>query len=284
VQLGNSFVIGGKQEKMSDAELIRDIKNLAQQREALLIEVKNLDDSLEGLRSEKNTILEKAQAEAERILAKANADATSILANADEHIAAIAEAGRQQAFDQGMAEGHLQIESVMIEKIFAVDALVEASFKAKREILVSGEKEILEMVVLIAEKVTKIEFDKNKEILSNIVKDALLSLKEREEVKILVNPMLANNLYAISEELSNEIKGINQIKIVEDSTISADGVIVESVESRVDARLNVQIAEISKKLFEEHDNKPVLAELSTEVESELGLCVTVKKTRKKKDV
>ncbi|MFA6989268.1 MAG: FliH/SctL family protein [Candidatus Gastranaerophilaceae bacterium] len=264
VQFGNSFVIGGTQSQMSESELKKNIQILSQQRENLLNEVKALDESLSTLKNDQNTIIEKANHQAEQILQKANEEANAKLENAENYINQVAtqatEEGHKQGLEQGYIDGQQKFMTEMFEKISAVNALVEASFKAKREILVSGEREILELAVLMAEKVTKIKLDKDKKILSNIVKDAISCLKEREEIKILANPIFAEHLYSISEELKKEIKGINQIKIIEDKTISADGVIVESLESRADARLSTQITEIAKKLFEEHEDRPILTE------------------------
>lgn len=294
VQFGNSFVLGGNQAQMSESELKRDIQILSEQRENLLNEVKALEDSLSELKDNQNNILEKANHKAGQILQKAEEDAKAVLENAENYINEVAnkaaEEAHKQAFEQGYEDGKQHFTTEMSEKISAVKNLVEASFKAKREILTSGEREILELAVLIAEKVTKIKFDKDKEVLSNIVKDAISCLKEKEEIKILVNPVFAEHLYSISEELTKEIKGINQIKIIEDKTISTDGVIVESFESRFDARLNTQIAEIAKKLMAEHEDRPVLTEFpeSTEetpseiIEEPTEIEAPVKKSRSKK--
>ena len=95
--------------------------------------------------------------------------------------------------------------------------------------------------------------------------NAISQLKEKESVTIIVNPEMARKIYEISNDLKDAIHNLEHIKIVEDATIAPDGTIVESVGSRVDARVSAQIEQIAQKLFAELNKTPEI-ELARELD------------------
>lgn len=60
---------------------------------------------------------------------------------------------------------------------------------------------------------------------------------------------MAQKIYEISDGLKERFFGLENIKIIEDSSVPADGTIVESVDSRVDSGIKAQISRISDELF-----------------------------------
>ena len=76
---------------------------------------------------------------------------------------------------------------------------------------------------------------------------------------------MARKIYEISNDLKDAIHNLEHIKIVEDATIAPDGTIVESVGSRVDARVSAQIEQIAQKLFAELNKTPEI-ELARELD------------------
>ena len=53
----------------------------------------------------------------------------------------------------------------------------------------------------------------------------------------------------MSEKFKQEIKNLQSIKIIEDNSVSPDGVIVETLNTRLDSRISTQIAEIAEKML-----------------------------------
>ena len=126
----------------------------------------------------------------------------------------------------------------------------------KNRIIKSLHTDILDLVLEISQKVCKMQVVNNKEILTKVVAEAISYLKEKENVTIIVHPEMANKLYAISDNLKEEIHNLENIKIIEDSSVSPDGTIVESMGSRIDARVSAQIEQISQRLFNELNSTP----------------------------
>lgn len=119
----------------------------------------------------------------------------------------------------------------------------------KKRIVKSAHTEILELVTAICEKVCHTELVQNPKLLENLTAAAISKLKEKETVNIIVNPQMAQKIYEISDGLKERFFGLENIKIIEDSSVPADGTIVESVDSRVDSGLKAQISRISDELF-----------------------------------
>ena len=99
----------------------------------------------------------------------------------------------------------------------------------------------------IADKVCHIKFDK--EILHKITLDAIKLLNDKENITIIVNPILVDNIRKLSENFKKEIVNLQSIKIIEDNSVSPDGVIVETLNTRLDSRISTQIAEIAEKML-----------------------------------
>ena len=87
------------------------------------------------------------------------------------------------------------------------------------------------------------------EILHKITLDAIRELNDKENITIIVNPQLVDNISTLSEKFREEISNLQSIKIIEDSSVSPDGVIVETLNTRLDSRVSTQIQEIAQKML-----------------------------------
>lgn len=230
INLGNSFVLNAEgraqlNKEISDAKLIADsiIADAKKQAEAILSQAKNQAESTVA------GAAQQAEASKEQIVGEA----------------------RQKGYEEGYANGQERITTEMEDLIYNIDNFAKCRFEMKNRIIKSIHTDILDLVLSISEKICKVQLSQNKEVLENLVKEAISLLKEKESVTIIVNPEMAQKIYAISDNLKNSIHNLEHIKIVEDTSVSPDGTIVESVGSRIDARVSAQIEQISHKLFSE---------------------------------
>ncbi len=243
VNMGSSYVLGNSDAQMCAQTLI-NAKTLA------------------------NEIVEKAKQEAKQqasaIIAEANEKAQKntdeAVSQANSKVNEITENARKEGYEKGYEEGQQAIRQAMTDKIENLDKFAQAEFEIKKRIIKSAHNDIVNLVIAIAEKVCRKKLSVDDEILYNITKAAINELKEKEEVKIFVNPNMAKKIYEISDTLKDDILSLKTIKIVEDASVSVDGTIVESISSRVDNRVSSQIDVIAQKL---------LVELQTMDESEL---------------
>jgi len=117
----------------------------------------------------------------------------------------------------------------------------------KKNIIDSATLDIVELVATIADKVCHAKFDD--EILKQITIDAIKELNDKETITLIVNPQLVENITALSENFKDEIPKLKNIKILEDNSVSPDGVIVETLNTRLDSRVSAQISEIAQKML-----------------------------------
>lgn len=213
------------------------------------------------------------QAKVNKIIAETDAKAQEIMQNADNKASVITETAnieaqriiddarkkaekeyetiKQQAYSEGFAKGQAdgleQFKNDAHEALKSLEVLASSSFEEKKIIIDSATTDIVELVSAIAEKVCKTSL--NKETLYRITVDAIKLLSEKENITIIVNPKLVNTINSMVEDFKVNIQNLEQLKIVEDNSVSPDGVIVETLSSRLDSRITSQIAEITRKML-----------------------------------
>lgn len=219
---------------------------------------------------EDNSAVSDAEIEAQRIITAAQEEARNIIEQtrqkSEELFNQSHEEGMKAGYNAGYEVGLKQVQEDFTNQIRSVDIIAKTAFNVKKEIIVSAEQEILQLSVVIAEKLLRHQLEVNPELILNIVKAAINELKDKEEVKIVVNPSVTNCLYEFSDELKQSINGLKKIKIIEDKTVPSEGVIIESLESRIDARLDSQITEITKRIMKEAAERPLTDKLVKEID------------------
>jgi len=168
----------------------------------------------------------------------------------------IKEAAHQEGFEAGRQEGLENITEELKDKIISVNNFAQSDFEIKKNIIKSAHLDIIELVIEISRKVCSKSLDLDESILKELTLSAIKSLKDKENITIIVNPEMAEKIYAVSDELKEQIPQLSSIKIIEDTSVSPDGTIVESPLSRVDCRIKSQIDEIAQRLMEKLNSTP----------------------------
>lgn len=201
--------------------------------------------------AQKTQIIDDAKNKAAEIINNAKADADKIISDAQSRAVQEAETTRKQGFDegfkQGLAEGNDKFKNDAVLSLKALDTLASSTFEVKKNIIKSADRDIVELITAISSKVCNKVF--NEDLLYEITLKAIEQLKDKESITIIVSPELSERIAKYSEKFKAEIQQLNSVKIIEDASLSCDGVIVESPLSRVDSRLSSQISEITDKLM-----------------------------------
>ena len=262
VKFGDSFVLPIEKEK----EEIPESPELIKLKEDLRL----LNLEVEKAKERKETILQEAQAQAENLLQEQNnkiAQENEQIAQQreaekkafDEQMAQEAEKIRAEAYqtgyDDGYKQGYVVITNELENKIHAVDDFAKCQFDLKSNIIKSSELDIINLVLEIAKKVCTKSVELNPEILKALTENAIKELKDKEDITIIINPKLLEAINSVSDKLKEDIPQLQNIKIIEDNAVSADGTIVESPLTRVDSRVKSQINEIAEKLFEAYNSE-----------------------------
>lgn len=272
IQYGESVVISGETEEETVRNLSGQKRILQNEIAQTKKELEELKASLKDLFAQKDNIIEDAKKTAEDINVKAAMKAEEIINQANnEKVNIINEAkeqGQKQGFEAGYNDGMEQFKHDYIKQINAMEVLSNAAFEVKNEIVFSSETEILELALLIAEKVVQAKFDDDTTTtLKNMTQTAISLLKEKEDLKIVVNPKLVEYAQEMAPEIASRLENIDQIKIIQDKAVSADGVVVESISSRIDARISTQLETLARKLLIDRKEKNLIDE---EVEEKIN--------------
>ena len=196
-------------------------------------------------------IIQNAENKSQVVIQTANAEAENIIEAAKKKAEKEYESIKKQAYDEGFKKGEqdglYKFQNDSSKGIKSLDTLAESAFNIKKNIIDSASRDIVDLVIAIADKVCHQKF--NEDVLHDITLDAISQLNDKENITIIVNPKLIDNINNLSPKFREEIPKLQTLKILEDSSLSADGVIVETLKTRLDSRISVQIAEIAEKML-----------------------------------
>ncbi|TGK60104.1 flagellar assembly protein FliH [Leptospira wolffii] len=201
-----------------------------------------IQDSKEKIKLEEDTgkakaeqILERAKMEAERMIKEAEMKTAEI-----EHEAYLKgfEAGREVGFRKGQGEVRRLIDRL--------GTIVGKAIDIRAELIQASEKQMVEMILIIARKIIKDEIIERKEIVLNNIREALKRIKDRDRVDIRVNFADLEITTAHKDELIKLMESLRKVNIYEDSRVDRGGVIIETDVGAIDARISTQLKEIEE--------------------------------------
>lgn len=202
-------------------------------------------------------IISNAENKSDVIVQTANTEATRIIEAARKKAENEYETIKQQAYKEGFSKGEEdglnKFKNDAIEALNSLETLSSSSFDMKKNIIDSATLDIVELVSVIADKVCHTKFDTK--VLYRITLDAIKELNDKENITIIVNPKLVNNINSLCEHFKEAIPKLQTVKILEDNSVSPDGVIVETLNTRLDSRISSQISEITQRMLTGANNE-----------------------------
>lgn len=232
IQIGNNYVLPIEQSNVTaqQAKVKRIIEETGVKAQSII----------NGAETKSQAIMQNATNEAEKMIDAAKAQA-------QKEYNKIVEQAYQEGFAKGENDGLEKFKQDASDALKSLDVLATSSFDVKKNIIDSATLDIVDLVSAIADKVCHIKFDE--EVLKRITIDSIKQLREKENITIIVNPELVDNINKIMPKIKEEIPKVESIKIIEDNAVSPDGVIVETLTSRLDSRISSQISEIAQKML-----------------------------------
>ena len=201
-------------------------------------------------------ILEQAKAKAQEMIGAAQKQIQQMMQQANEQLQqfneqamADAEAMRQEAFKRGTEEGreegkrlaHAEYVDLMLK---ARDLYVQ-SIKERTKLIEATEPELAKLSIKIAEKIIGLEINTSGDVIMGVVKEALSDMKDREQVRIHVNPDDYHIVNNDRTSLMRMVEGLKDFDLSVDSKVARGGCIIETNLGNIDARLETQLAAIS---------------------------------------
>lgn len=238
IQIGNNYVLPIEQSNVTVQQA--KVKKIIEETDAKAQKI------ITGAESKSNIIVQTANTEAVRIVEQARKDAQNTYND-------IKQQAYNEGFEQGQKDGLAKFQEDAINALKSLETLSSSSFDMKKNIIDSATLDIIELITTIADKICHIKFDKD--ILEKITLDAIKQLNDKESITIIVNPELVENINSLVPKFKEEYSKIQTIKILEDVAVSPDGVIVETLNTRLDSRVSAQITEIAQKMLTGADDE-----------------------------
>jgi len=235
--------------KRSQVKLLKLQKKI---KEAIEKNRKLEEDVLFEAKKEAEDIIKQAQQEAERIINQAQEKADETLTKAKTELEEITQTTQQEAHEQGFNEGKeegIKSGEEAIKRALAEiqNVLIEAKHK-REEIIQTNQEIIIDLALMIAKKIIKTELATNKEAILKNLSQALKKVKDKEEIKVKVNPVHLEELGARKEEFLNQVSGLEGINFEEDKSIEPGGCIIETNFGLIDATISSQLEIIQEAL------------------------------------
>jgi flagellar assembly protein FliH len=158
----------------------------------------------------------------------------------------------QKGLSKGIREGRELQKKETLQSIQALSALVQDLSELKKDILEAAEEQILQLTLAIAEKVIHMETTTNRDVIQNVLRAAMKSIVDRENMKVRVHPQDFQYMLEIKSDFLKKLDGIKNIVFEQDASITRGGAIVETMFGEVDARVDQQYSEIKSVMTTAH--------------------------------
>jgi flagellar assembly protein FliH len=218
-------------------------KKVSEAEQLVFGEIKIKNDAAVRIKSE-------ALIEAERLVKDAEKNASTLVADATTKAKEIENTAYDEGFEMGKKEGFTKGEHESARLVGRLHLILSRAIDARGNIIDETETQLVQLVLQIAKKVIKVLSENQKNIVVNNAIQALRKLKSKADVIIRVN---LEDLKLTTENTKNiieMIENVNNITVMEDTTVDKGGCIIETDFGQIDARIASQLREIEEKIIE----------------------------------
>lgn len=231
-----------KQQMLDDAQNKAD--DIVQKaKDAAFEEVKRQSDQAQITKTN-------AEKEAERIIQDAKNQAAKILEQANSEKSEVSRKSYKEGYDKGSEDGFNTGKDEVTRLVDRTHKILEAVMSRREEILSETEQQIVELVILMTRKVVKVLSESQKSVVMANVLQALKKVKGRGKVTIRVNLADVKLTTEHIQDFIRQVENVEEITVLEDSTVEKGGCIVETDFGAIDARIQSQLSELENKILE----------------------------------
>ena len=166
----------------------------------------------------------------------------------EEKIETIKKEVYDKAFSEGVREGRNQEKKKSSMAIESVAKLIKDLKILKDEFFENSEKEIIDLIFLIAKKVIHREVSTSREIIVSVLRDTIKNVRDREGVKITLNPKDYHYIMEANPDFLNRFCDMKNTLIEENEEIGRGGAVIETHSGGIDARVGHQLDKVKAKL------------------------------------
>ena len=211
---------------------------------------KYIQDAKEKVKREQDSM----KFEADQIIDRAKLEVEKMVKEAEMRASEIEHEAYQKGYNAGREIGYREGQGEVRRLIDRLGTILGHAIDVREQVIRESEKQMVEMILIIARKVIKDEIVERKEVVLNNIRDALSRIKERDRIDIRVNFADLELTTAHKDEIIKMMESLRKVNIYEDSRVDRGGVIIETDVGAIDARISTQLKEIEEAI---RDAKPV---------------------------
>ena len=174
--------------------------------------------------------------------------AEEILEEAQSKTAFLEREAYEKGFDQGEKDGRELGQKKIVKSIENIENLFIELGNLKTEILKQCEKEILELVFSIAQKIIHKKIDEDDKIIKEVVIEAMHSVTEKSQIVIKVNQEDFDTIENMKPEFFRTFKDLKSIVVTPDLSANRGGCLLETPYGDIDASVEARLDKIQQSL------------------------------------
>lgn len=191
-------------------------------------------------------IIDDAKKEAEDIILVAKKEAEKVLEETHSNVKNIYDTAREDGYSKGLEEGYAEGKKTSDILIEEANEIKKNYMKEKEIVLSNIEKEVIDLIISICEKILNQKLENDKEVIIPIILKGINSLNVKENLLIKVSKEDFNIVDMSKQRLLAMANLVEDIQIRVDSTLSKGGCIIEGSKGNVEASIDLQIEEMRK--------------------------------------
>ncbi len=207
-------------------------------------------DEIKNKNNQAKKIRQEAETEAEKIISEATRKAEEVENKAQSSMSQVEQESRDKGYAEGHEKGYKNGSEEVGRLVEQLHTVITKAIDKRNQIIEDSETQLINMVLLIANKVIKVISENQKNVVINNVIQALRKLKSRGDVVIRVNLADLQLTTDHTRDFMDRIENVKSITVLEDSSVDKGGCIIETDFGQIDARISSQLKDIEERVLE----------------------------------
>jgi len=195
-----------------------------------------------------NGYIEKAKEEAETILKQAKEHADEVVAQAENEAEQIRLDARREGYELGARSREEELEKLKVSLEAEHDSRMqklEQSYSEKRD---NMEKELVDVILPVFEKVFRVEFSGQKEILLHLIQNTILHIDGEKHFRIKVAEKNVSYLEEHKADILDRVGHDVELEIAVDPSMGDDDCMIETDSGIFECGQGIQLENLIKKI------------------------------------
>lgn len=207
-------------------------------------ELSSPEELLENAKQKCNMLIKEAQLEADRLIEEAKAEA-------ERQSGSIAE----EAWQRGYAEGTEAAAAQNKELLDEAERIRNSAISEYESMMNNMEQDMVNLVLDVSRKAVASELSLNKNVIIQLIRDALSNCSNKNDAVIKVSSEDADYLNEHIDDLTAEVEGADALEIKADGKLKQGDCIIETAMGNVDAGAETRLDRIEAAFREELEGR-----------------------------